>query len=137
MDIRIKAHAYEGKVFVLSSTGIFTEEMKDIMELNGAARKQFVGDGGYSCIINPRGQHINEPDFHGEGILCSELDIGEVVAGRSRHNIIGNYNRFDVFTLKVNRRRFRPMIVTEETNGGPGGVKLDNGDASRPETERE
>lgn len=109
LDIRIKNYAYEGRVFVLSSTGIFTEEMKDAMELDEAARKQFAGDGAHSAIVNPLGQFIAGPDVHGETVLCAELDIEEVVAGRYMHDITGHYNRFDVFTLNVNRSTHPPL----------------------------
>ena len=49
---RVRSQAAEGKVFVLSSSGVFTEEMKDAMELDEAARKQFVSDGASSCIVS-------------------------------------------------------------------------------------
>ena len=109
LDIRIKSCAYEGRIFVLSSTGVFTEEMKDAMELDEAARKQFTGDGAHSAIVNPLGQFLVGPDVHGETVLCAELDIEEVVAGRYMHDITGHYNRFDVFTLSVNRSTHHPL----------------------------
>ncbi len=112
IDIRVRAHAYEGKIFVLSSTGVFTEEMKDAMELDETMRKQFVSDGAHSSILNPRGQFLVGPDVHGETVLCAELDIEEVVAGKYMHDIVGHYNRFDVFTLNVNRGTHHPLIET-------------------------
>ena len=53
IDIKVRAHASEGKIFVLSSSGVFTEEMKDAMELDETARKQFVSDGARSSVVNP------------------------------------------------------------------------------------
>ena len=114
IDIRIKAHAYEGKIFVLSSTGVFTEEMKDAMELDEAARKQFVSDGAHSSIVNPQGQFIVGPDVPGETVLCADLDMEEIVAGKYLHDIIGHYNRFDVFTLNVNRSTHYPLTETSD-----------------------
>jgi aliphatic nitrilase len=109
LDIRMKSYAYEGRVFVLSSTGVFTEEMKDAMELDEEVRKQFVDDGAHSGIVNPLGEYLIGPDVHGETVLCAELDIEEVVAGRYMHDITGHYNRFDVFTLNVNRSTHYPL----------------------------
>jgi aliphatic nitrilase len=114
LDIRIKAHAYEGRIFVLSSTGIFTEEMKDAMELDEAARKQFASDGAHSGILNPLGQFLVGPDVPGETVLCADLDIEQVVAGKYLHDLTGHYNRFDIFTLKVNRSTHRPLVETGE-----------------------
>ncbi len=114
IDIRTKAHAYEGKIFVLSSTGVFTEEMKDAMELDETARQQFVSDGAHSSIINPTGQFLVGPDVSGETVLCADLDIEEVVAGKYLHDITGHYNRFDIFTLKVNRSTHHPLTETSD-----------------------
>lgn len=114
IDIRVKAHAYDGQVFVLSSAGIFTEEMKDAMELNQAARKQFVSDGAHSGIVNPQGQYLVGPDVHGETVLCAELDMEDIVANKYLHDVIGHYNRFDVFRLRVNRGTHDRLIETSE-----------------------
>lgn len=109
IDIRTKAHAYEGRIFVLSSTGVFSEEMKDAMELDEVARKQFVSDGAHSGIINPQGQYLVGPDLHGERILTADLDLEEIVAGKYMHDLIGHYNRFDIFSLRVNRQKHYPL----------------------------
>ena len=135
IDIRIKAYAYEGRVFVLSSTGVFTEEMKDAMELDETARKQFVSDGAHSGIVNPLGQFLVGPDVHGETILCAELDMEEIVAGKYLHDITGHYNRFDVFTLNVNRSTHHPLAET----GGLESQALssDMGNMEEPEKDKE
>lgn len=135
MDIRIKAHAYEGRIFVLSSTGVFTEEMKDAMELDEEARKQFVSDGAHSCIVNPLGQFLVGPDVPGETVLCAELDMEEVVAGKYMHDITGHYNRFDVFTLNVNRSTYHPL--TETAGLESQAFSSDMGNMEESEMERE
>lgn len=135
IDIRIKAHAYEGRVFVLSSTGVFTEEMKDAMELDETVWKQFVSDGAHSGIVNPLGQFLAGPDVHGETILCAELDIEEVIAGKYMHDITGHYNRFDVFTLKVNRDTHHALTETGELESQA--LPSDTGNVEEPKVERE
>lgn len=114
LDIRIRSHAYEGKIFVLSCTGVFTEDMMDAMELDEEARKLLVDDGGHSSIVNPQGQFLIGPDIHGETVLVADLDMEEVVAGRYLHDITGHYNRFDVFSLRVNRSSHSRLIETAE-----------------------
>jgi aliphatic nitrilase len=133
IDIRCQGHAYEGKVFVLSSTGVFTEAMKDAMELDEVARQQITGDGAHSSIINPQGQFLIGPEVPGETVLCADLDIEEVVAGKYLHDIIGHYNRFDVFTLKVNRSTYHPLAETEEL---PPAIPPDTGDTELPKTDK-
>jgi aliphatic nitrilase len=114
IDIRIRAHAYEGRIFVLSSTGVFTDEMKDAMELDETARNQFVGDGAHSCIVNPHGQFLVGPDVHGETVLCADLDMEEIVAAKYVQDITGHYNRFDVLTLQVNRATHYPLTESND-----------------------
>ncbi|MBI4321517.1 MAG: carbon-nitrogen hydrolase family protein [Chloroflexi bacterium] len=103
IDIRTRALAYEGKIFVLSSSGVFTEEMKDALDLDEPLRSEFAGDGGHATIVNPRGQIIAGP-ISGEGIVYADLDLEEIVAGKFLHDVIGHYNRFDIFHLKIDRR---------------------------------
>ncbi len=131
MRIRIKAHAYEGKIFVLSCSGVFTEEMKDAMELNEDARKLFASDGAYSTIINPKGQEIVKP-VHGETVLVAEMDFEEIIEGKYMHDVTGHYNRFDVFQLKVNRS---PRCMLTETGYIP--PLPDFADLEECETEEE
>jgi hypothetical protein len=82
------------------------------MELDQETRKQFVGDGAHSAIINPSGQFLVGPNVPGETVLCADLDIEEVVAGRYMHDITGHYNRFDIFTLNINRSQHPPLNET-------------------------
>jgi aliphatic nitrilase len=114
MFIRIKAHAYEGKIFVLSSSGIVSDEMMDAMELNEAARKLIVNDGGNSTILNPMGRSIVD-SVRGETVLYAELNMDEVIAGKYMHDVTGHYNRFDVFTLNVNRHTNYSLVETCES----------------------
>ncbi len=116
IDISIRAHAHEGRIFVLSSTGVFTDEMQDAMELDETARKKFMSDGAHSSIVDPQGQFLVGPDVHGETVLCADLDIEEIVAGKYTRDITGHYNRFDVLMLQVNRSTHYPL--TESNNLG-------------------
>lgn len=117
IDIRVRAIAYEGKIFVLSTTGIFSEEMKDALELDQAIRSSFANDGGHSSIIGPGGRIITAPDS-GERILYADLDLEEVVAGKFLHDVTGHYNRFDIFNLTVDRRtRSRLRTIDDEGLG--------------------
>lgn len=112
IDVRIRSVAHEGKVFVLSSTSVFSEEMKDALELDGTMRSWFSGDGGHSSIIGPGGRIIAAPQ-PGERIVYADLDMEEVAVGKLKHDVIGHYNRFDIFSLSVDRRR-RPRLLTIE-----------------------
>ncbi len=126
IDIRTRSHAFEGKVWVISSVGVFSEEMKDALELDATARARFQGDGGHSAVISPNGQFVAGPLDAGEGLLSAEIDLQEVVAGRLFQDQTGHYNRFDLFKLTVDRSERPPLTFevdegTDDTVGPPDG----------------
>ena len=57
---------------------------------------------GGSCIVNPMGQFLAGPDFGGETILTSELDMDDITRGKYDFDVTGHYARPDVFKLLVN-----------------------------------
>ena len=103
MDIRMRYYAFEGRIFVISSAAVWTEAMKDVLELNAEARSRFFGEGGHSGILNPIGDYIAGPQDGGETILYADLDLEQVARGKIIQDVTGHYQRFDVFSLGVNR----------------------------------
>lgn len=114
IDIRVKYHAYEGKIFVISSTNVFSDEMKDILGLSSEMRALFGGDGGHSGIVAPNGRYIAGPLNKGEGIVYADIDYDAIIDGKFLHDIIGHYNRFDIFNLIVNRETYKPINFLDE-----------------------
>lgn len=70
---------------------------------------------GGSCTVDSLGQIIAGPDFEGEAILCTELDMGEIARGKFDFDVAGHYARPDVFRLHVNEQ---PQPVAVVSNGG-------------------
>ncbi len=103
MDVRMRYYAFEGRIFVVSSAAVWTEEMKKVLELDASARSRFFGEGGHSGILNPLGDYIAGPQDSGETILYADLDFEQVASGRVKQDVTGHYQRFDVFSLGVNR----------------------------------
>ena len=103
IDIRMRYYAFEGRIFVISSAAVWSEAMKDVLELDAAARSRFIGQGGHSGILNPMGDYIAGPQDEGETILYAEMDFEQVARGKILQDVTGHYQRFDVFSLKVNR----------------------------------
>ena len=115
IDIRTRSHAFEGKVWVISSAGVFSEQIKDVLELDAAARARFRGDGGHSAVLNPNGQFVAGPLEQGEGIVYADIDLNAVVAGRIFQDITGHYNRFDIFNLTVDQSERPPVTMKRGT----------------------
>jgi len=114
INIRVKYYAYEGKIYVISSTNVFSNEMKDILGLTSEQRALFGGDGGNSGIVAPNGRYIAGPLNEGEGILYADVDYDAIIDGKFLHDIIGHYNRFDIFNLTVNRKENKSINFLDE-----------------------
>ena len=90
---------------------------------------------GESCFIDPTGAQVGESVQGEEGIAYATLDLNECVEPKQFHDVVGYYQRFDVFDLKVDRRRrgVESMFVGEESGvdgtaeGSDGSGKKDGG----------
>ena len=56
---------------------------------------------GGSVIVSPLGQVMAGPLYGEEGILCADLDMGDVVRGKLDFDVVGHYARPDVFEYRV------------------------------------
>ncbi|MDO9065518.1 MAG: nitrilase-related carbon-nitrogen hydrolase, partial [Chloroflexota bacterium] len=109
MDLRARAHAYEGKCFVISATGIFSDEMKAALCKTPEVLSSIIGDGGHSAIFGPKGQFLAGPLLKGEGIVYADANVEDIVEAKLQHDLIGHYNRFDIFRLYVNEEELVPL----------------------------
>lgn len=109
--IRTAAHAFEGKLFSIVSCSTITEEMIEI----AAGDDKEIADqmrrprSALSGIFGPDGRPVVEPLVDDEGIVYAEVDLARCIQPKQMHDIIGHYNRFDVFTLQHNTTPQRPV----------------------------
>ena len=117
IEIRSAAHSLEGKVFTISACSVFTQEIADLLG-DTEEKKRMVGKGsiGFSGIFGPNGKLLAGPlDPNEEGMVIAEIDIEQIIEAKLHHDIAGNYNRFDVLSLNINRR---PLTAIWEMHGG-------------------
>ena len=69
--------------------------------------------GGGSSIIHPSGRRLAGPLIGEEGILYAEADLAQVATLRLHRDLTGNYNRFDIFRLTLDRRTPSPLAVLD------------------------
>jgi nitrilase len=116
--------APEGRCFVISACQYFTrnDAPRDYAPVQGDDPKTALIRGG-SCIVDPLGNVLVEPDFTGEAIKLAEID--RVIArGKFDLDVVGHYARPDVFRLSVDTRPkpavpFKgqpPLLVVQELN---------------------
>lgn len=110
--------ALEGRCFVISACQYFTRDdaPKDYAPIQGNEPGTVLIRGG-SCIVDPLGNVLCEPDFTGEAIKIAELDRRTIVRGKYDLDVVGHYARPDVFRLSVDTRP-KPAVTFESAAPG-------------------
>ncbi|MCA1475433.1 carbon-nitrogen hydrolase family protein [Bradyrhizobium sp. NBAIM08] len=121
IKLRAIAHSFEGKIFTIVSCSTVSEEIIAAMETvvpDARARLQRKSSA-FSGIIGPDGRVVGDPLIDDEGIVYADIDLERCIQPKQMHDIVGHYNRFDIFDLRVNRRPQTPLGLTEaETVAG-------------------
>ncbi|MGV9263409.1 carbon-nitrogen hydrolase family protein [Kitasatospora sp. NPDC003701] len=113
--LRAAAHCFEGKVFTVVSCSTISPEIVDLVAGDDQqVRKQLARPrAALSGVFGPDGRPVTEPLVDEEGIVYAEIDLAACVRPKQMHDIVGHYNRFDVFRLHVNNRPHRPVLFTD------------------------
>jgi hypothetical protein len=72
---------------------------------------------GISVVLDPTCTPLGEALCRDEGILYAEIDLAQSVEPKQFHDVVGYYNRFDIFTLSVDRSARRPATFIDEARG--------------------
>ncbi|KAJ4377115.1 hypothetical protein N0V86_006556 [Didymella sp. IMI 355093] len=126
--IRAAAHCFEAKAFGVLCSGHLDEAA--IATIAGAAPDSEhitnvlrTSQRGATMFLDPTGgpipgftvdgetQEKKEIEFlqREEGILYADLNLADCVEGKQYHDVVGGYQRHDVFKLTVNRERQVPI----------------------------
>jgi aliphatic nitrilase len=65
-------------------------------------------------LRRPNGEQIGEELQDDEGIVYADIDIAQCVEPKQFHDVVGYYNRYDVFDLKVRRTRQQPATFVDD-----------------------
>ena len=114
--IRAGAHSFEGKVFNVVSSAFLDNGTLDA--LNGIDREARAtleqSPQAVSMVIGPSGEVVSDTLCEAEGLLYQDIDISDCVEPKQFHDVVGYYNRFDVFDLRVNRKRIVPITFSDD-----------------------
>jgi hypothetical protein len=69
---------------------------------------------GISVVLDPTGTPLGKELCRDEGILYAEIDLVQSVEPKQFHDVVGSYNRFDIFALSVDRSARRPARFIDE-----------------------
>jgi hypothetical protein len=85
---------------------------------------------GISVVLDPTGTPLGDALCSNEGILYAEIDLARSVEPKQFHDLVGSYNRFDIFTLSVDRSPRRPVRFIDEAPSSAGSrIPQDSGSA--------
>tara|TARA_R110000782_G_scaffold182437_6_gene272694 strand:- start:34352 stop:35365 length:1014 start_codon:yes stop_codon:yes gene_type:complete len=103
--IRATAHSFEGKLFTIVSCSTVSEEIIAAMSAGRPENRVLLErkSSAFSGVIGPDGNLIGDPLIDDEGIVYAEIDLNQCVQPKQMHDIIGGYNRFDIFDLRIDR----------------------------------
>ena len=74
----------------------------------------------FSGVFGPDGRLIGDGLIDDEGIVYADIDLNACIQPKQMHDIIGHYNRFDVFSLQVNRTPQRAVHLVTDADPHPG-----------------
>lgn len=114
--VRSAAHSFEGKVYTIVSCSTISDEIVQAMSATHPQSRDMLRrpNSAFSGVIGPDGRVIGEPLIDCEGIVYADIDLGRCIQPRQMHDITGHYNRFDVFDLRVNRRKLSPTRFLDD-----------------------
>jgi nitrilase len=108
--LRSAAHAFEGKVFVVvAATTLDETAIREVARGDARIEKALTATPPAAMVIGPDGQVVAGPMTQPEGILHAEVDLQKEVIAKQAHDIVGTYNRADIFSLSVDMSR--PTIL--------------------------
>lgn len=130
IEIRAGAHAFEAKVFNIVSSAFADKAMieavgrgdRDVIEIMERSPRSV------SMILDPSGTPMGQPISEAEGILYADIDTALSVEPKQFHDVVGYYNRFDIFDFRVDRSKREPAHFHE----GPHQTKSDASEEPDP-----
>ncbi|MEU1301589.1 carbon-nitrogen hydrolase family protein [Streptomyces shenzhenensis] len=133
--IRAGAHSFEAKVFNVVVSSVFGRHSGSVISSLGedAGRIVEASAKGVSLLIDPFGDVIGDVQ-RDEGLLYNTFAPKDVLEPKQFHDLSGAYNRFDIFDLRVDRRRVVPITIADDSvarylRGSNDGTRATGGDS--------
>ena len=125
--IRAASHAFEGKVFNIASSGVLDSDAIEQLSQGDSEIRSFLENVAKpaSMIVGPDGEYVVDPIVGDEGIVYADLDTSIEIPLKGVHDIVGSYQRFDIFQLSVNQTPFTPVRFYNNNEGeGPKSLSI-------------
>ena len=116
--IRAAAHAFEGKVFnVVAACALDADAIAQLSQGDSNMADPKLEEllraapAPVSMIVGPNGELLGDPVQGTEGMVIAEIDLARSIEFKMLHDIVGHYNRFDIFRLEVDPTPNRPVWI--------------------------
>src|SRR5271154_5066406 len=115
--LRSAAHAFEGKVFnVVASCALDADAIEQLSQGDSKMKELLKATPApVSMIVGPNGELLGDPLVGSEGMVVAEIDIARSIEYKLIHDIVGHYNRFDIFHLEVDPTPNEPVSIKKVT----------------------
>lgn len=115
IEIRAGAHSFEAKVFNIVSSALADESLIAAVAREDKSIRESIerSPKSVSMILDPTGSVMSEVISGEEGIVYGEIDTALSVEPKQFHDVVGYYNRFDIFDVKIDRSAREPARYVE------------------------
>lgn len=115
IKIRAAAHSFEGKLFTIVSCSTISKEIMQTLKPDVPNVEELLTrkNSAFSGIIGPNGAVVGEALIDDEGIVYADIDLEKCIQPKQMHDILGHYNRFDIFDLRVNTAPTRKITFID------------------------
>jgi aliphatic nitrilase len=121
--IRAGAHAFEAKAFNVVASSCVDRTLRHAIEAALGREPLRIlerSPRGISVVLDPTGTPLGEALCRDERILYADIDLAQAVEPKQFHDVVGSYNRFDIFTLSVDRSARDPATFLDEAPDSAG-----------------
>jgi nitrilase len=115
IEIRAGAHAFEAKVFNIVSSGFADQDMIDSIAKTDPDIRSIMEESpkSVSMVLDPTGAVISDVISDDEGIAYAQINTADAIEPKQFHDVVGYYNRFDIFNLTVDRAPREPATFND------------------------
>ena len=115
IKIRAAAHSFEGKLFTIVSCSTISKDIMEALKDDVPNVEELLTrkSSAFSGIIGPNGAVVGQPLIDDEGIVYADIDLSKCIQPKQMHDILGHYNRFDIFDLRVNTAPTRKITFID------------------------
>lgn len=108
--LRTGAHAFEAKLFNVVTSSVLPADAIDLFSRGDVRVRRLLEEAStsISMVLGPDGAPICEVIKGDEGIAYGDIDLSRIVVTKQFQDVVGYYNRYDVFDFRVTQRALGP-----------------------------